>query len=191
MHYSTMFASFFAPWKLRLIYWKLYIGKQEKQKKVAVMSVVASFSSSSIAKPSNASSPFFVAELPLPPGMNASYKIANTRAGSHTIIHSAEAHDFNRDAALLLSQAYACNQEIIDAIKKSKKKTPLLLTIFFYFPTLWKRDIDGPIKIVQDAVFRHLQINDNLVTCLIVEKHADKLNPRVEVSLSCILTSKA
>ncbi|HEY7418745.1 MAG TPA: RusA family crossover junction endodeoxyribonuclease, partial [Ktedonobacteraceae bacterium] len=58
--------------------------------------------------------------------------------------------------------------------------------ISFYFPTLWKKDVDGGEKHIIDAVFQHLELNDNLNVEIHVYKFADRDEPRVEVELCCV-----
>jgi crossover junction endodeoxyribonuclease RusA len=119
------------------------------------------------------------ATLPLPPGINASYKTGNGK-----FYGSSELKQFKEEAHYVLV-ACGFNNPVIDEIKASKRKVPLTLQIDFFFETLYKRDVDGGVKAVQDAVFQPIGLNDNLVKRLIVEKHADRDNPRCEVSLSC------
>lgn len=130
--------------------------------------------------------PFFTATLPLPPGINASYGMG-TGSGKNQFFSTVVLKQFKQEAGYLLSQQKIdnLNEAIFASVKTSKRKVPLTLTMDFYFKTLWKKDEDGGIKIVQDMVFKALGLNDNLVKRLIVEKHADRENPRCEISLSC------
>lgn len=115
------------------------------------------------------------ATLPLPPGINASYK-----SGKGKFYGSAELRAFKDEAQYALL-ASGLDWPVIHSIQASKKKTPLVATIDFYFPTLWKRDIDGGEKAVIDVLFDYICLNDNLI----VEKHTRKLvdrgNPRCEI----------
>jgi hypothetical protein len=54
-----------------------------------------------------------------------------------------------------LSQGYH-DWALINALRVSKRKVPLQMEIKFFFKSLWKCDIDGGIKAVQDAVFQRL-----------------------------------
>src|SRR5712675_2635370 len=129
--------------------------------------------------------PFLVATLPLPPGINGSY---NTNHGAQ-FFSSVELKQFKQDALMVLAydKAVVRNWNAVDAIRISKQHVPLDLSIDFYFKTLWKRDIDGCIKAVQDVVFKYLGLNDNLVVRLPIEKWADASNLRCEISLSVCL----
>ena len=132
--------------------------------------------------------PFFKATMPLPPGLNSTYK-----TGKGIFYSSAESKAWKEEALVHLNAFKNANHKIVGAIFHSgtkfggNRKVPLELHIDFYFPTLWKRDVDGGIKIVQDIVFKALNLNDNLVKRLIVEKHADASNTRCEISLSVCL----
>lgn len=132
--------------------------------------------------------PMFKAAMPLPPGVNASYQVVH---GHHRLALTPEGKQFKADAAIaLLSHDiydYSLVNAVRDASHRKGHKPPLQLYIKFYFETLWKRDIDGGIKAVQDALFDHIELNDNLVTSLVVTKEASSDNPRVEVELRCFV----
>ena len=129
---------------------------------------------------------FFAGTIPLPPGINASYKRVTYKNKDKELIHtlgsSDELNQFKSDAALLLTQGYH-DWSSINAIRQSKRKVPLKMNISFYFKNIWRRDIDGGIKAVQDAVFQHLELNDILVVKLVVNKFESQDNPRCAVEL--------
>ena len=60
---------------------------------------------------------------------------------------------------------------------------PLALTIRFFFVSL-RRDLDGGLKIAQDAICEGLGLNDNRIIETHLYKQVDKADPRIEVSLS-------
>jgi len=60
---------------------------------------------------------------------------------------------------------------------------PLALSIRFYFTSGLRRDVDGGLKIAQDALCEGLGINDNRIIETHLYKQVDKTNPRIEVSL--------
>src|SRR5207245_4816759 len=62
----------------------------------------------------------------------------------------------------------------------------LSLFIDFYFLTPLKRDLDGGLKITQDAICEALGINDNRVVDIHIVKRVDTLHPRIEVQLETI-----
>jgi len=59
----------------------------------------------------------------------------------------------------------------------------LALSIRFYFTSALRRDVDGGLKIAQDALCEGLGVNDNRIVETHLYKHVDKANPRIEVSL--------
>jgi crossover junction endodeoxyribonuclease RusA len=63
---------------------------------------------------------------------------------------------------------------------------PLVISIRFFFASSLRRDLDGGLKINQDAVCEGLGINDNRIVETHLYKHVDKANPRIELSLSIL-----
>lgn len=61
---------------------------------------------------------------------------------------------------------------------------PLALTIRFFFASALRRDLDGGLKIAQDAVCEGLGLNDNRIVETHLYKQVDKADPRIELSLS-------
>ncbi len=133
--------------------------------------------------------PFFKGTMPVPPGVNRSYKPGNRR---HPIVSTKELAQFKKDAALMLADYEKTFHDwsLINAIRDSRLKVPLRMNITFYFKSLWKSDIDGGIKAVIDAVFHRLDLNDVLNVKLCIEKYADPDRPRVEVEVYCDLSSR-
>ena len=62
------------------------------------------------------------------------------------------------------------------------------LFIDFYFETPLRRDLDGGLKIAQDAICEPLDMNDNRVVDVHLVKRMDPLRPRIEVELEAIQT---
>jgi crossover junction endodeoxyribonuclease RusA len=60
---------------------------------------------------------------------------------------------------------------------------PLALDLRFYFVSALRRDIDGGLKITQDALCEALGINDNLIVEVLLRKEIDAAAPRMELSL--------
>ena len=59
----------------------------------------------------------------------------------------------------------------------------LALDLRFYFVSILRRDIDGGLKITQDALCEALGINDNRIVEVSLRKNVDTAAPRMEVSL--------
>jgi len=60
------------------------------------------------------------------------------------------------------------------------------LFIDFYFETPHRRDLDGGLKITQDAICDALGVNDNRVVDVHLVKRIDPLRPHIEVELEAI-----
>ncbi|GCE17573.1 RusA family crossover junction endodeoxyribonuclease [Dictyobacter kobayashii] len=138
------------------------------------------------------SAPFFRGRLPLPPGVNQSYQVvraAGRKGARGRIGPSAALEMFKAEAALVLADGDATHQDwsLINAIRGSKRHVSLVVHVAFFFPTLWKRDVDGGIKAVVDAAFARMELNDNLVVRLTAEKFVDADDPRCEVTVSCVV----
>lgn len=133
------------------------------------------------------SEPFFVATMPLPPSVNGSFDIRQmkTKQGkhAHALMATKALKEFKEEAHYQLMNIKR-NDDVIEAIKASKDKIPLVWHLDFYFNTLWKRDASGAIKAAEDAAFDEMGINDNRVVRFSGEKFADRDNPRCEISIS-------
>jgi len=66
---------------------------------------------------------------------------------------------------------------------RTLRSDSLALAIHFYFTSPLRRDVDGGLKIAQDALCEALGINDNRVLEIHLYKHRDRAHPRIEVSL--------
>jgi crossover junction endodeoxyribonuclease RusA len=118
--------------------------------------------------------------LPLPPGVNNQYATVNGRR-----ILSADARRFKGEVAnRLRSLRFSgyLTPEILSALAAGY----LSLFIDFYFATPMKRDLDGGLKITQDALCESLGINDNRVVDIHLVKRIDPRNPRIEVQIETI-----
>jgi len=80
-------------------------------------------------------------------------------------------------------------QEILhEALRKALRQSYLALFLDFYFATPLKRDLDGGLKITQDALCEGLGLNDNRVVDIHLVKHIDPLHPHLYVELEAIST---
>jgi crossover junction endodeoxyribonuclease RusA len=118
--------------------------------------------------------------LPLPPSINHQYATVQgrrvlSRAGRDYKTRVAEAVDTWRDSQQLASSALA-----------ALRRNYLALTIHFYFATALRRDLDGGLKIAQDALCEALGINDNLVVEIHLRKRVDRHHPRIELELTAL-----
>jgi crossover junction endodeoxyribonuclease RusA len=116
--------------------------------------------------------------LPVPPSINHQYATVNGRRLLSSTGRSYKAHvgqlvwatltAFPHRAALLYHLQSSC----------------LALSIRFYFTSALRRDVDGGLKIAQDALCEGLGLNDNRIVETHLYKHVDRANPRIEVLLS-------
>ena len=92
----------------------------------------------------------------------------------------------------LSESATAYRDEVVKAVKESRWRppagVPLALTLEYHPPNARRRDVDGPGKLIQDAIFAALGDDDRRIVHLDVWKWPpDKGNPRVEARLSAVL----
>jgi len=115
--------------------------------------------------------------LPVPPSINHQYATVNGRR-----VLSAGGRDYKIQVGhqVLLALAGSTHrQTLLEAVRSSD----LSLSLHFFFPSALRRDLDGGLKITQDALAEALGIND----ARIVELHLFKTvsdRPRVEAALS-------
>src|SRR5712691_7540659 len=116
--------------------------------------------------------------LPLPPSINHQYATVQGRR-----VLSRGGREFKR--------------LVVEEVENWLEKHPhvdvalfqhhyLALTIMFYFMSALRRDLDGGLKIAQDALCEALGINDNLVVEIHLSKRVDRHSPRIEVHLTAL-----
>jgi crossover junction endodeoxyribonuclease RusA len=118
--------------------------------------------------------------LPLPPGVNHQY----TRVGNRRVL-SKEHRAFKRAVRKKLGRLRV-DETLSDEFVRVLKKGFVGLFLDFYFKTPLKRDLDGGLKIAQDAILAPLGVNDNRVVDIHLVKRIDPLRPRLEVELEAI-----
>jgi crossover junction endodeoxyribonuclease RusA len=118
--------------------------------------------------------------LPVPPTINHQYATVNGRR-----LLTAKGRHYKALVA----------QEILVVLGRSLAREPLLralrhsdlsLSIRFHFTSPLRRDVDGGLKIAQDALCEALQINDNRITEIHLYKTRDAQRPRIELSLHAL-----
>jgi crossover junction endodeoxyribonuclease RusA len=118
--------------------------------------------------------------LPLPPGINNQYATVNGRR-----VLSTESRRFKQQVRALVTNL-RFSGKISEQMVASLRLSYLSLFIDFYFATPMKRDLDGGLKITQDAICESLEINDNRVVDIHLVKRIDPLEPHIEVQLETI-----
>jgi crossover junction endodeoxyribonuclease RusA len=119
--------------------------------------------------------------LPLPPSINQQYATVRGRR----VLSKASRH-YKRDVGKAIRRLRV--QGVIpDSLVAALKEGFIGLFIDFFFETPRRRDLDGGLKITQDAICDALGVNDNRVVDVHLVKRIDPLRPRIEVELEAIL----
>jgi crossover junction endodeoxyribonuclease RusA len=119
--------------------------------------------------------------LPLPPGINQQYATVNGRR-----VLSRDSRRYKKKVRKSIRRLRA-NGVISDALVAALREAHVGLFIDFYFETPHRRDLDGGLKVTQDAICEALGVNDNRVVDVHLIKRIDPLHPRIEVELEAIL----
>lgn len=118
--------------------------------------------------------------LPLPPTINNQY----TQVG-HKRVLSKEHGAFKRAVRHRIHRLRV-DDVLTDSFIAALNEGWVGLFLDFYFETPLRRDLDGGLKITQDAILDALGINDNRVVDIHLVKRIAPTNPRVEVELEAI-----
>jgi crossover junction endodeoxyribonuclease RusA len=118
--------------------------------------------------------------LPLPPGINEQYATVDGHRVSTLVARKfkRQVHDIVRS---LIQQG-----TLQDELHNQFRQNYLALFLDFYFATPLKRDLDGGLKITQDALCEALGLNDNRVVNIHLMKHIDPLHPHLYLELEAI-----
>jgi crossover junction endodeoxyribonuclease RusA len=118
--------------------------------------------------------------LPLPPGVNNLYVTVNGRR-----VLGPEGKAYKAGVKKRFDEMQFAG-DLPDNLLSALQTSYLSLFIDFYFATPMRRDLDGGLKITQDALCEALGINDNRVVDIHLVKRVDPLRPRIEVQLETI-----
>lgn len=118
--------------------------------------------------------------LPLPPSINSQY----TQVGRKRVL-SKEHLQFKKQVQHAVHRLRV-DGVITDDFIRDLYAGWVGLFLDFYFESPRRRDLDGGLKITQDALLDSLGINDNRVVDIHLVKRIDPANPRVEVELEAI-----
>jgi crossover junction endodeoxyribonuclease RusA len=119
-------------------------------------------------------------ELPLPPGINQQYATVHGRR-----ILSKDSRDYKRQVRQAIRR-FRVEGVLPDGFVVALREGYVALFIDFYFETPHRRDLDGGLKIAQDAICDALGVNDNRVVDVHLVKRIDPLRPHIEVELEAI-----
>ncbi len=117
--------------------------------------------------------------LPVPPSINKQYATVNGRR-----VLAAAGRHYKRTVGQLLMVNAASSSSAWHGFLREAQERALTLTIHCYFSTLLRRDLDGGIKITQDALCEAMNINDNRIMEIHLYKTLDKNHPRLECALA-------
>jgi crossover junction endodeoxyribonuclease RusA len=120
-------------------------------------------------------------ELPLPPGINQQYATVGRRR-----VLSQASRKYKREVGKIIRRLRV-EGIISDRLVAALRQGFVGLFIDFYFETPQRRDLDGGLKIAQDAICDSLGVNDNRVVDVHLVKRIDPLRPHIEVELEAIL----
>jgi len=127
--------------------------------------------------PTSVSADRLLLTLPVPPSINHQYATVNGRRVLSAI---------GRGYKLLVAR------QVMVALARSAQRNTLLrtlradflaLSVRFHFTSPLRRDVDGGLKITQDALCEALGINDNRILEIHLFKARDPAHPRIEISL--------
>ena len=116
--------------------------------------------------------------LPLPPSINHQYATVQGRR-----VLSRAGREFKRLVVEEVENWLDRHPHIDVALFQQHY---LALTITFYFMSALRRDLDGGLKIAQDALCEALGVNDNLVIEIHLSKRVNRHAPRIEVRLTAL-----
>ena len=119
-------------------------------------------------------------DLPLPPSINQQYATVGNRR-----VLSKASRMYKKEVGKAIRRLRV-GGIIPDALVAILRQGFMGLFIDFYFETPHRRDLDGGLKITQDAICDALGINDNRVVDVHLVKRIDPLRPRIEVELEAI-----
>jgi crossover junction endodeoxyribonuclease RusA len=118
--------------------------------------------------------------LPLPPGINEQYATVDGHRVSTVVARRFKQQV--RDIFRTLERQGVVHDELREFFRQGY----LALSLDFYFATPLKRDLDGGLKITQDAICDSLGLNDNRVVDIHLSKHIDPLHPHLYVEVEAI-----
>lgn len=118
--------------------------------------------------------------LPIPPSINEQYATVNGIRVSTVV-----ARRFKQQVRQKLT-ALEREGKLGETLRAHLRQDYLALLLIFYFETPLKRDLDGGLKITQDALCESLGINDNRIVTIHLVKYIDPLHPHLDVELEAL-----
>ncbi|HWZ19400.1 MAG TPA: RusA family crossover junction endodeoxyribonuclease [Ktedonobacteraceae bacterium] len=118
--------------------------------------------------------------LPIPPGINEQYATVNRHR-----VSTAVARRFKQEVKQKLATLER-EGTLHEELRHRLQQGYLSLLLAFYFETPLKRDLDGGLKISQDALCEGLGLNDNRVVSIHLLKYIDPLHPHLDVEIEAL-----
>ncbi len=118
--------------------------------------------------------------LPIPPSINQQYATVNGMRVSTVV-----ARRFKQQVRQKLT-ALEREGKLGEPLRAHLRQGYLALLLVFYFETPLKRDLDGGLKITQDALCEGLGLNDNRIVTIHLVKYIDPLHPHLDVELEAL-----
>ena len=116
--------------------------------------------------------------LPLPPSINHQYATVNGRRVLSSIGRHYKIAVGKHLSAILHQSSHRAD------FFESLGSHAVTLSIRFFFKTALRRDLDGGLKIAQDAICQAISLNDNRITEIHLHKDSDQDRPRMECTLA-------
>ena len=116
--------------------------------------------------------------LPVPPSINHQYATVH---GRRVLSSAGRAYKDHVSQQIWLALTQSPHKQ---ALMQRLRTGSLALSIHFYFTSPLRRDVDGGLKIAQDALCESIGLNDNRIVETHLYKHQDRANPRIEVTLA-------
>jgi crossover junction endodeoxyribonuclease RusA len=118
--------------------------------------------------------------LPIPPSINHQYATVN---GRRILSEVGRRYKLEIGQHILLALSRSPHKH---ALLVNLRAEYLRLSIRCHFASLLRRDIDGGLKITQDAICEALGLNDNRVLELHVYKEVATASPSIELTISAL-----
>ena len=118
--------------------------------------------------------------LPIPPSINHQYATVN---GRRILSSAGRSYKSTVGHQVLIALGRSPYKE---SLLRTLRGSDLTLSIHFYFASPLRRDVDGGLKIAQDALCEALGLNDNRIVEIHLYKSRDADQPRIEMALSAL-----
>src|SRR4028119_222319 len=122
--------------------------------------------------------------LPLPPSVNNQYRDADIGGMTRRVL-SAEAKHWKSSIARAF-HTLLVQGRLPDSLMDDAQRGYIALYGEFFFETPHRRDLDGGLKIAQDAACAGLRVNDNRVVEIRLLKRVDRERPRLELTVNVV-----